>query len=250
MCGQGRKRVIDFRTKADPIMQLLAYETLACACIYKDTHTAIVIMTAQVHKKGSAGITVRLTMVWRETVKGARLVHLHVSIPMLVNGAIGAQSIASLSAGTAEAAGPAADPPLIMKDSDGKTHVVVTSKATYLEAQHQYTMVHTLTQKFRVRESLTTALERFPAYIVRVHRSYAVNAFMVDAVGKAEVELRDGTHIPLPAKRSAAARTLILDAISQSLAGASTIDLGNIEDAPVSSSSPLAQFSQDGRPRA
>lgn len=213
--GQGIAPFMDFRMRVGILLEHLSYETESVQIIYGDTHTAITLASIDVRQGKSHVATLRFTFIWRITVKGFRLAHLHMSIPIQLqadayhNPASDLVSIApTLSADTK---------PVFMKDSSGKTHLVNLGETTYLEAQHQYTMVNTAPEPFRVRESLTSVMGRFPSYFVRVHRSYVVNAFLVASVSKDVITMKNGDEVPVPAKRAAAVRKLILDTISESL---------------------------------
>ena len=213
--GQGVTFFMDFRVRVGILLEHLSYEMENVQIIYGDTHTAITLASIDVRQGKSHIATLRFTLIWRITAKGYKLAHLHMSIPMQLQTdpyhASSAELLGTDSLPVSE------NKPLIMKDSSGKTHLVNLAETTYLEAQHQYTMVNTAPEPFRVRESLTSVMGRFPSYFVRVHHSYVVNAFLVASVSKDVITMKNGDEVPVPAKRAAAVRKLILDTISESL---------------------------------
>ena len=105
------------------------------------------------------------------------------------------------------------DAPLILRDTDGRSHVVYRSEVLYLESRHQYTIVHMPGRQIRVRAALSELLQSFPEYFVRVHRSYAINVLRIDQVARQEIRLDDGTQIPVPERRSKQVREEVLDAM-------------------------------------
>jgi DNA-binding LytR/AlgR family response regulator len=95
-------------------------------------------------------------------------------------------------------------------------HVLNYDETLYLEASHQYTIVHLPGTSFRVRSPLTTVLEGLPPFFVRVHRSYAVNARLVVGMKGPEVQLVDGSTVRVPAKRTREMREALHEAAAES----------------------------------
>lgn len=208
---------VDFRVKLNLILERLSYEIDSIEFVYGDTHTAITTADMEVWQDKGHIAMLRSTLVWRITANGHRLAHLHMSVPIKLqpdsshNSA--SEFIDIVPALSSEGK------PLIMKDSSSKTHLVNLAETSYLEAQHQYTMIYTMPEPFRVRESLTNTIGRFPSYFVRVHRSYAVNAFLASSISQDAISLKNGEEVPIPAKRAAAVRKLVLSTISEALSG-------------------------------
>ncbi len=213
--GHGVALFMDFRARIGILLEHLTYETENVQIIYGDTHTDITLASIDIRQGKSHIATLHFTLIWRITVKGYRLAHLHMSIPMQLQTDPYRNPIAEYLG--SDPLPISENKPLIMKDSSGKTHLVNLAETTYLEAQHQYTMINTSPEPFRVRESLTSVMGRFPSYFVRVHRSYVVNAFLVDNISKGIITMKNGDEVPVPAKRTASVRKLVLDTISEFL---------------------------------
>lgn len=229
--GTGIAHFVDFRVRLGLLLEHLTYEMENAEIVYGDTHTAVTVANLDMRKDDIHLTTLHCTLVWRVTARGLRLVHLHMSIPMRLQ----ADSYHSQNAELIRAAtAPVSDSkPLIIKDSSGKTHLINLAETTYLEAQHQYTMIRTTPEPFRVRESLTSVMGRFPSYFIRVHRSYVVNAFLVESVSKDAISMRNGDIVPIPAKRAASVRKLILDTISEALTSNAAYSDAGSSDASV-----------------
>lgn len=70
----------------------------------------------------------------------------------------------------------------------------------YLEADNVYTTLVTMNRKYVVRQTLSGILERMNLpFLVRVHRSFAVNIYRVDSFNDAELSI--GTQL-IPLSRS------------------------------------------------
>ena len=213
----GISKFIEFRVKVQPLFQRIEYEVKTCQQTYSDTNTSIGLAIMLVTGDTIQPTKVNNIVVWGSTSGGGKLVQLHTYIPMstsLLDTDHYYPAFSNIVPATLPTWG---QRPLVMKDNSGRKHVVDPAKTGYLEAQHQYCLVHTMPESFKVRESLTSALERFPSYFVRVHRSYAVNALMVSSIGKDEITLTDGERVPIPTRQSTAVRNLILATISSVL---------------------------------
>lgn len=213
----GISEFIELRIRVQPLFQRIEYEVKTCQQTYSDTNTSIGLAIMLVTDDTIQPIKVNNIVVWSATSGGERLVQLHTYIPMstsLLDTDHYHPAFSSIVPATLPTWG---QRPLVMKDSSGRNHVVDPAKTGYLEAQHQYCVVHISPEPFRIRESLTSTLERFPSFFVRVHRSYAVNALMVSSIGRDEITLTDGERVPIPARQSTAVRNLILATISSVL---------------------------------
>lgn len=71
----------------------------------------------------------------------------------------------------------------------------------FIETTRNYSEIHLIHEKYRVRSSLSTLLKRLPeGLFLRTHRSYAVSKAHIDAVTRNFVILRpvaDGRSVPL-----------------------------------------------------
>jgi hypothetical protein len=224
----GISKFVELRVRVQPLFQHIEYKVKTCQQTYSDTNTSIGLVITLVTGDTMQPTKVNNIVVWKTTSSGVKLAQLHTYIPMRAS-FLDADHFHPAYSSSAPVTLPTWDQrPLVMKDSSGRNHVVNPAKTGYLEAQHQYCMVHTSPEPFRMRESLTNALDRFPSYFVRVHRSYAVNALLVSSIGKDDISLVNGEKVPIPARQSANIRSLILGTISEVL-GATAL-AGNVYD--------------------
>lgn len=236
--GSGKSAIVDFCIKAQPLLAQLEFAIDSNASIYRDAHTCVTLVCARVLRQDKPDINGRATLVWRLTARGPKLVHLHISAPVLEHTSEGIREFfVKDSRNTRLASLLPEEKPLILKDSDSVTHVVVPRSVLYLEAQHQYVSVCQRTERFRIRDSLTDLLSRFPGYFVRVHRSYAVNVLYVSYISREEIQLGDFEKIPIPLKQSARIREKVLSVLNETLsaAHAESKDTGGLD---VSGSTP------------
>ena len=188
-----------------------------CEITYRNPSVSICLAITSISDGAEYETKLANVVIWKDTPTGTKLAYLVTFIPVDIN-LRGVGYGRSMIAARALTSMPTqAQRPLVMKDNSGRNHVVDPAKTGYLEAQHQYCLVHAMPESFKVRESLTSALERFPSYFVRVHRSYTVNALMVSSIGKDEITLTDGERVPIPTRQSTAVRNLILATISSVL---------------------------------
>lgn len=219
MTGSGKSTIVDFCIKAQPLLAQLEFAIDSNSSIYRDTHTCVTLICARVLRKDQHDINARATLIWRLTLTGPKLVHLHISAPVLEHTADGIHEFFVRDSRTVH---PTAllpeEKPLILKDADGVMHVVAPRSVLYLEAQHQYVSVCQRMERFRIRGSLTELLQRFPRYFVRVHRSYAVNVLYVREISREEIKLGDLASVPLPLKQAAQMREKVLSVLNDTLA--------------------------------
>ncbi len=219
--GSGKSAIVDFCVKAQPLLAQLEYAIDSNSSIYRDTHTCVTLVCARVLRQDKPDINGRATLIWRLTAQGPKLVHLHISAPVLEHTSEGIREFFVKDSRNMQPVSLLPEErPLILKDSDSVTHVVVPRSVLYLEAQHQYVCVCQKTERFRIRDSLTNLLSRFPDYFVRVHRSYAVNVLYVSKVSREEVQLGDFEKVPIPLKQSAQIREKVLSVLNDTLAAA------------------------------
>lgn len=215
--GSGPNELVEYCRRVEPVISHLRYEHLNLRCVHQDHSMGIVIGIANVTSGNSElpGVRARCTFIWKLSTPEPKLVHAHISVPVIMSNKQGLEGVARPPAILQEAlAGRSASAPLTLRDTEGTTRVVHFNRTAYLEAQHQYTVVHMLSDSFRVRESLKRMLERFPSYFVQVHRSYAVNATLIASVNTSEIRLINGEAVPIPTKRSAEVRAKLLAAIT------------------------------------
>lgn len=80
---------------------------------------------------------------------------------------------------------------------DRQTEIVPLSKIAYIEAQKQYVVVHTDTQEYRMKASLTDTEKKLDEYFFKCQRSFIVNLRHVLRIGSDNVVLRNGTEVPI-----------------------------------------------------
>lgn len=165
----------------------------------------------------------RSTFVWKQTPRGHKLVHCHISHPFSstlqengnpapltqdINGHVLLLSSRRCYRSTVE-----------LRDILGNIHVLRLAEIVYLEAQKQSTIVHDTEGSFRLREGITKVVENLnqadPIALVRIHRSYVVNPLYVKTIKSDVVELATGQELPLSARRRSEAVELIAQARSE-----------------------------------
>lgn len=104
------------------------------------------------------------------------------------------------------------EPMLMLRGDDGGMHYFNPMQVVYIQADRNYVQIHGETKTIRVRGSLAETLEKMPPYIVKVHRSYAVNALRVREVRDGQVLLATGESLPVPTRKRAEVRKTIHEA--------------------------------------
>ncbi|MDD5799645.1 MAG: LytTR family transcriptional regulator [Coriobacteriales bacterium] len=221
--GTGPQQIADFCARSRPVARMLRFHIQGVRDVYSDARTSVVLLVGQATSDGSdsSHSSFRCTFVWHMVGDGARLAHLHASVPMLVAALDGVHELGQMGqhdALAAEAKTPSDPAPVVLRDTNGQTHILGVRQTTYLESLHQYTLVHGAgVPAFKVRASLTSLLMRFPAYFVRVHRSYAVNSLLVRSISGSEIRLSDGSRVPIPVKRATQVKSDVLQAMTDAL---------------------------------
>lgn len=202
--GTARNQLKSYCQRARSLCRVLTYRVLEVRRVFEtdDTCTILVLGNVLDPSRGASGF--RCTFVWRVCPDAPRLVHMHFSLPL---------ASPEAPADTFTPDTQPQDAPLILRDTDGLSHVVYRSDVLYLESRHQYTLVHLPQRIIRVRMALSELLQDFPEYFVRVHRSYAINVLRIDQVARKEIRLDNGSRIPVPERRSKQVREKVLDAM-------------------------------------
>lgn len=73
----------------------------------------------------------------------------------------------------------------------------------YCERVHRITFIHTADKIFKTTKSLTELREEFPSCFISCHKSYLVNLHEIKQVSYTELELKQGTVIPISRSRTA-----------------------------------------------
>ena len=91
----------------------------------------------------------------------------------------------------------AMEPPSVVINCDGGTVKLLEEDILYVESFAHYIEIHTRTDVFRLKESITVFEDKLSAVFYRAHRSYLVNLKAVQRISRASVTLTGGAEIPL-----------------------------------------------------
>lgn len=161
--------------------------------------------------------TQRCTFVWKQAPQGLRLVHYHVSNPLMLSKR-GENFPTSFSKDVYRytlllSSKRCYRSTVELRDILGNIHVLRLAEIVYLEAQKQSTIVHTSDGSFRLREGISKVMDKLnesdSIAFVRIHRSYVVNPLYVRTIQAEDIELSDGQVLPLSARRRGEATELI-----------------------------------------
>lgn len=190
--------------RARSLCRAISYRVIEVRRVFETDGSCTILILGNVldPSRGISGF--RCTQVWRIDPDEPEVVHMHFSLPL---------SSPEIPKDELSPDAQQRDTPLILRDTDGRSHVVYRSEVLYLESRHQYTIVHLPQRIIRVRMALSELLEDFPEYFVRVHRSYAINVLRIDQVARKEIRLDNGARIPVPERRSKQVREEVLDAM-------------------------------------
>ena len=184
--------------------KILDYRVLQVRRIFETDEVCTILLLGNVLDFPRGTIGFRCTFVWHIQPEEPKLVHMHFSLPL----APPDMPIDKLPV-SVQARGN----PIVLRDTDGHSHVVNRAEVLYLESRHQYTIVHLPQRQIRVRIALSDLLRVFPDYFVRVHRSYVINVLHVEQISRREIRLAGGSRIPIPERRSKSVREEVLDAM-------------------------------------
>lgn len=150
-----------------------------------------------------------VTFVWRIEGKNRGLVHLHHSIPADVHAGDGEEpgrrSHETIRYAEAVNGQQNADAMYELRDVQGILHLLRLADVMYLEASRQSTVVHCVKHSFRVRRGISDLAQTITGGrecgLVRVHRSYFVNALYVESISPDSLTVLGGTWVPLSSQR-------------------------------------------------
>ena len=94
-------------------------------------------------------------------------------------------------------------------------HAVQLDQLLYLAAERNYSRLVGTQETIRVRGALSWLMEWMPGFVVRVHRSYAVNALAVREMHGGNLVLCDGQVIRVPDRKRTEMRAAVLRAQSE-----------------------------------
>lgn len=97
----------------------------------------------------------------------------------------------------------------MLRGDDGGMHYFSPDQVVCIRADRNYVLIQGVDKTIRVRGAMTDVMSRMPGYMVRVHRSYAVNALRVRELREGDLVLDDGTRVPVPARKRAQVRDAI-----------------------------------------
>lgn len=82
-------------------------------------------------------------------------------------------------------------------ESGGEIRMIPLGAISYLEARGHYVTLHTDLGDFEKKSTLPDMLGRLDGRFYRCQRSYAVNLYRIRKASRTEVELQDGSRLPL-----------------------------------------------------
>ncbi len=91
----------------------------------------------------------------------------------------------------------AVEPPSVVVNCDGGTVKLLEADILYIESFAHYIEIHTCTDVYRLKESITAFGERISDDFFRAHRSYIVNLRAVERISRSSLRLAGGAEIPL-----------------------------------------------------
>jgi len=212
MTGSGMPEFFQCCRRAGSIARPLSFNIDTAQVVHEDVDTSVVLVIGGISPAGGRSIAHgRCTFVWHRDTSGFKLVHLHVSIPTLQRTGMDVRSLVLPSSETGTAA---YDKPTFVRDVRGTTRMIDSNQTTYLEASHQYVIVHLRDDSFKVRCSLTNLISQLPSCFVCVHRSYVVNALLVTGMKGPLITLVDGDTVSVPSKRVREVRDILQQVVT------------------------------------
>lgn len=86
---------------------------------------------------------------------------------------------------------------MLALQNEGEVQMIPLKAISHLEARGHYVTLHTDLGDFEKKSTLPEMLGRLDGRFYRCQRSYAVNLYRIRKVSRTEVELLDGTNLPL-----------------------------------------------------
>lgn len=85
--------------------------------------------------------------------------------------------------------------------SNSNTIMVNTKDIIYLESFSHYLIIHTVNSKFKIREKISFATEKFKKFgFVQIHKSYLVNKKYIRSIYSNHCEIYDNIMLPIGKK--------------------------------------------------
>lgn len=91
----------------------------------------------------------------------------------------------------------AVEPPSVVVSFDGGTVKLLEADILYVEAFAHYLEIHTRTDVYRLKESISAFGDQLSGDFFRAHRSYLVNLKAVERISRTGVTLAGGAEVPL-----------------------------------------------------
>ena len=177
-------------------------------------------------KAPATPVDILVSCVWTGHVGAAQLQHVHISGIGLATRASSPNGL--VAPGLLDAALPA-DPELLAAEGGlalGGLPAVQSASVSapppkhldqllYIAAERNYSRLVGTQETIRVRGALSWLMEWMPGFVVRVHRSYAVNALAVREMHGGNFVLCDGQVIRVPNRKRTEMRAAVLRAQSE-----------------------------------
>ena len=80
---------------------------------------------------------------------------------------------------------------------DRQTDFVPLSQVMYIEAQKQYILIHTISETYRMKGSLSDMEKQLDEYFIKCQRSFVVNLRYVTRIKNDCVLLKNGSEVPI-----------------------------------------------------
>ena len=234
---------MDYFSRMAPLITKLDLSFGCPSLVYQGNENSVVFVGSASGERHPS-VSPRATLVWNISVpEKPQLVHMHFSIPPVEKHNYSFTPISSLL-DSADTRAPEHASLIYIRDVEGVFHAVHPGAVVYLEAAHQYVDVHLLRETFRTRSSLSAMLDRMPATFVRVHRSFAINAKLVNSISSSRITMSNGEQIYVPVKRRTTVRKQLREAMEvNSYSDASAAQAPAAEEPTVSeTTSPASQL--------
>lgn len=150
----------------------------------------------------------RATFIWRLEKETLHLVHMHISNPIgyiepeeLFPHKIGKISYQYLQSCIDQLQ--VNNPTITIRNSHNQMQILAMSDIEYAEAQTHYTRIVTISETLLAKISWSEFLKLTSPYLIQTHRSYTVQKNRVRSLGRNEIILLSGKHVPVSPRRYA-----------------------------------------------
>ena len=143
----------------------------------------------------------RLTFVWRQKNNQLVISHIHVSNPMVTNAPDEDFPVKAAKASYDYIQEKFNQGSITVMDSERQLHHFDKEMVCYLSADDKYVEIHTKDRTIRVHRNLSDIQKELFSEFLIIHRSFCVNKSCLKTLRQYEVELDDGTILPVSKKR-------------------------------------------------